>query len=540
MLLSLLLCTGIVSGFRPNHESGEISSSDYTDTDITELGVLRAVAWYMERNPLPGKPALTPGELENMNPLNATGLFKAYYKADVSPSRLIKTLKAIVHANNLVESSKSNSDYYFYCEQISKSINQIRILVDSMLSSLKGEVNTLALEAAYLSAGRALHVVQKFYSNTNWVEMGKTSPYEYLLNPSSRVIPTAPVSKKTCVNCKRVSSILFQCDNNLLEKDMLTSGYIASLSCKRKLPGKCGHGGKYDLTQIFPITGGINKETSNPELSPHYGLHQKAAELAIEATKSFFVGDGFGLLSKVGDAAFKKFFNMEGFSLTFVVDTTGSMSDDIRQVKAKCIELLRTYSGSPDAPFNYILVPFNDPEVGPITRTQSVDELESAISRLTATGGGDCPEMSMTGLKLALQQSMPRSKIFVFTDAGPKDESLKGEVEILIESTKSIVNYLLTGYCGSRKRRSAPEVTPKTFANSYEELADYSGGFYVLTSKSQLSQVLGIMEKSLNAAPVKLIHGQMYTSQFSIPVDETLKELTISVKASTSFNIQVL
>ncbi|ETE59868.1 Protein G7c, partial [Ophiophagus hannah] len=299
MLLSLLLCAGIVSGFRPNHESGEISSSDFTDTDITELGVLRAVAWYMERNPLPGKPALTPGELENMNPLNATGLFKAYYKADVSPSRFIKAIKEIVTGNNLVESSKGNNDYYFYCEQISKSINQIRILVDSMLSSLKGEVDTRALEAAHLSAGRALHVVQKFYSNTNWVEMGKSSPYEYLC--------------------------------------------------------KCGHGGKYDLTQTFPATGGINKETSNPKLSPHYRLHQKAAELAIEATKSFFVGDG---------------------------------------------------------------------------RSKG----------------------SLYGLKPSVTLS-PLKFIFVFTDAGPKDESLKGEVEILIESTKSTVNYLLTGYCARRKRR---------------------------------------------------------------------------------------
>ncbi|XP_026542144.1 von Willebrand factor A domain-containing protein 7-like [Notechis scutatus] len=463
MLLSLLLYAGIVSGFRPNHESGEISSSDFTDTDITELGALRAVAWYLERNPLPGRPALTPGELENMNPLNATGLFKAYYKADVSPSRFLKAIQEIVTGNNLVESSKGNSDYYFYCEQFSKSINLIRILDDSMLSGLKGEVNPTALEAARLSAGRALHVVQKFYSNTNWVEMEKTSPYEYLLNQSSPVIPTAPVSKRTCDNCKRISRTLFQCEDNLLVKDMLTSGYKASLSCKKKLPGKCGHGGKYDVTQTFPITGGINKETSNPELSPHYRLHQRAAELAIEATKSFFVGDGFGLLSKVGDITFKKFFNLDGYSLTFVVDTTGSMSDDISQVKTKCIELLRTYSGSPDAPFNYILVPFNDPEVGPIIKTQSVDELESAISRLTATGGGDCPEMSMTGLKLALQQSMPRSKIFVFTDAGAKDESLKGEVQILIDSSKSIVNYLLTGYCASRKRRSKSIPVKKIF-----------------------------------------------------------------------------
>ncbi|XP_070593768.1 von Willebrand factor A domain-containing protein 7-like isoform X3 [Erythrolamprus reginae] len=540
MLLSLLLCAGIVSGFRPNHESGEISSSDFTDTDITELGVLRAVAWYMERNPLPGRPPMTPGFLENMKPLNATWLFKTYYQADVSARLFEKALQELVTANNQVELSKSNKDYYFYCEQIGKSTNQIRILNDSLYSTLKGEMDSSTLETARLIVGRILHVLQKFYSNTNWVEMGKDRPYEYLVNPSSPVIPTAPLSKKTCVDCLRKSSILFQCDNNLVVQDMLTSGYKVPDSCMKKLPGKCGHGGKYDATQIFSTNGGINKETSNPELSPHNSLHRKAAELAVEATKSFFVGEGFGLLSKVGDDIFKKFFNLDGYSLTFVVDTTGSMSDDIKQVKAKCIELLRKYSGSPDAPYNYILVPFNDPDVGPITKTRSVDELESAISRLTATGGGDCPEMSMSGLKLALQQSMARSKIFVFTDAGAKDKSLKGEVQILIDSTKSIVNYLLTGYCGSRKRRSAGEVKPKTFANIYEELADFSDGFYVLTIKPQLSQVLGIMEKSLNAAPVKLIKGQMHVSQFSIPVDETLKELIISVKSSTSFTMTVV
>lgn len=83
MLLSLLLCVGIVSGFRPNTVSRR-NPGDLTDADITELGVLRAVAWFMERNPLPGRSALAPGELENMEPLNATGLFKAYYKGELA------------------------------------------------------------------------------------------------------------------------------------------------------------------------------------------------------------------------------------------------------------------------------------------------------------------------------------------------------------------------------------------------------------------------------------------------------------------------
>lgn len=78
--LLLLLFIGIVSGFRPNHESGGISDSDFTDADITEMGVLRAVAWFMERNVLPGTSPMDPGELENMKPLTPSGLFKAYFE----------------------------------------------------------------------------------------------------------------------------------------------------------------------------------------------------------------------------------------------------------------------------------------------------------------------------------------------------------------------------------------------------------------------------------------------------------------------------
>ncbi|XP_042311641.1 von Willebrand factor A domain-containing protein 7-like isoform X2 [Sceloporus undulatus] len=545
--LLLLFCLSVVSGFRPNHESGGIDPGDFTDTDITEMGVLRAVAWYMERNPLPGKPPMTPGQLENMKPLNATGLFKAYFQADVSPNRFMKALQEITAGNNLVEIYHiEDSSFFFYCEEITKSISQLRILRDSVLSGLKGPVNSTALESARLSVGKALHVLQKFYSNTNWVEMGNSKPYEYLLNATSRAFPAAPASKTTCSNCVKESSGWYSCNENILVKDMLTSGYKLSATCRTKPKGKCGHGGRNDVTQNFPPTGGINKETSDPRLSPHYRLHKQAAELAIQATRDFFIGEGSGLLSHIGHDTFQKFFSLEGYSLTFAIDTTGSMSDDIQQVKNTCIEILREYSGSPDAPFNYILVPFNDPDVGPVLKTQNVDEFESYISKLRAIGGGDCPEMSLTGLKLALQESLPRSKIFTFTDAGAKDKWLKDEIKVLIDSSGSELNYALTGYCSSRRRRSMAEeereAFGKTYANLYEELAAYSGGYYVMTTKSELSQILGIMELSLNAAPVKVAHIQLNGAQFSFPVDETLTEITVSVKSlrSTGFSMTVL
>ncbi|XP_066474354.1 von Willebrand factor A domain-containing protein 7-like [Tiliqua scincoides] len=545
--LSLLLCIGIVSGFRPNLESGGINRNDFTDADITEMGVLRAVAWFMERNPLPGKPPMTPGQLENMKPLTASGLFKAYFQADVSASRFVKALQEIIIGNNQVEIHHlEDSSYFFHCEEIAKSITNLRALRDSVLSGLKDPVTSAALESARLSAGKALHVLQKFYSNTNWVELGRTNPYEYLINANSSAFPAAPASKTTCKDCRKDLSGRYLCDDNIVVNDLLTSGYKLSTTCRTKLPGKCGHGGRNDVTQNFSPTGGINKETSDTLLSPHHHLHQQAAELAVQATRNFFVGAGFGLLDQVGHNTFQRFFNLEGYSLTFAIDTTGSMAGDIAQVKTTCIKLLREYYGSSDAPFNYILVPFNDPDVGPIFKTNNVDEFEAYISALKVYGGGDCPELSLTGLKLALQESLPRSKIFLFTDAGAKDKHLLDEIKVLLDSTGSAVNCALTGYCDTRKRRSAdkerPETSVRSYTNLYEELTAYSNGYYVMTTKGELSQVLGIMELSLNAAPVKVAHRRVDGTRFSFPVDETLTEITVSVKAlgSPGFRITVL
>ncbi|XP_066469209.1 von Willebrand factor A domain-containing protein 7-like [Tiliqua scincoides] len=543
--LPLLICVGIVSGFRPNRESGGISKSDFTDADITEMGALRAVAWFWERNPLPDSSPMDPGELENMKPLTASGLFKAYFEADVSASRFVKALQEIVAGNNQVEIHHlEDSSYFFQCEEIVKSITKLRALRNSMLSSLKSPVTQAALESARLNAGKALHVLQKFYSNTNWVELGRTNPYEHMIKVTSSAFPVARHTKKTCKDCNKVPSGGYECNDNILVNNLLTSGYKVSRTCRTKPRGKCGHGGRNDDKQNFSPTGGINKETSDPLLSPHYHLHKQAAELAVQATRDFFVGAGFGLLDQVGPDTFQKFFSLEGYSLTFVIDTTGSMSDDIAHVKTTCIKLLREYHGSSDAPFNYILVPFNDPEVGPVRKTNNVDEFESYISALKVDGGGDCPEKSLTGLKLALQESSPSSKIFLYTDAGANDKFLLDEIKVLVRSTGSVLNFALTGRCDSRKRRSVkePETSVRSYANLYEELAAYSGGYYVMTTKGELSQVLGIMELSLNAAPVKVAHRRVDGTRFSFPVDETLTEITVSVKSlgSPGFRITVL
>lgn len=47
----------------------------------------------------------------------------------------------------------------------------------------------------------------------------------------------------------------------------------------------------------------------------------------------------------------------------FVIDTTGSMSDDINEAREVVYEIINSKKGTQDEPSEYILVPFNDPSM---------------------------------------------------------------------------------------------------------------------------------------------------------------------------------
>lgn len=51
----------------------------------------------------------------------------------------------------------------------------------------------------------------------------------------------------------------------------------------------------------------------------------------------------------------------------FVIDTTGSMSDDIDEARAVVYEIIDSKKGTQDEPSEYILVPFNDPSMNSST-----------------------------------------------------------------------------------------------------------------------------------------------------------------------------
>ena len=76
--------------------------------------------------------------------------------------------------------------------------------------------------------------------------------------------------------------------------------------------------------------------------------------------------------------------------------------------------------------------------------------LEQAVNALRAHGGGDCPELGMTGILNALSLAAPDSNVIVLTDASPKDASKQAEVIDKATQLRNSIHFFLsrTG-CGN-------------------------------------------------------------------------------------------
>ncbi|XP_019616853.1 PREDICTED: von Willebrand factor A domain-containing protein 7-like [Branchiostoma belcheri] len=550
----LTVLSGTVEGFLPNRLSTlyTLNANDYTHEEITQIGVLKAAAKFLEDNP-PSGMSFTPGQLQNLDPFNPTTLFTAYYGEVTSAAKLQSAITEIIDANSRVDSDYlSNAEYHVSGEEIQAANILLITQRNSILEILSGTRPNF--EAARAMIGVYLHILQDFYSNTNWIELEGGVPYEDLGLPDKALRPVATDSAiPTCQDCS--PSRVLVCQDNILLQHLLTSGYKSGQS-KAKPPaisettGKCSHGGLMDDSRLTVPTGGINKETSVPSLSPHHYLHEQAKQAAIQATTNFFIAPGYGLLSQIGDDKFKEVLNLgSGNSMVFVIDVSGSMSDDVAAVRQESIQLVQSTLGTATAPYNYILSTFSDPEdLGQVRTTKDPDEMITWLYALTVHGGGDCPEYCFSGIEQALLICLPESHLFIFTDADPKDTEKYDNIAALMGEKQARLNFLLTGSCTSRNlldeqkqgyyKATSHTAKRRSNRNWYEQLAEQSGGSVYEGDKEDIAELTGVISVALsNSAPVTLYKASLPAGSgrvVPVEVDSALLELAISLVAANS------
>ncbi|XP_045518094.1 hemicentin-1-like [Pieris brassicae] len=220
-------------------------------------------------------------------------------------------------------------------------------------------------------------------------------------------------------------------------------------------------------------------------------------------------------------------------SLTFVIDDTISMSDDIDQVKSKTIEVFDAVLNSKASEIeDFVLVTFNDPDVELRTKTKEEQVFSAKLNDISVHGGGDCPEMSMTGINLGIEESRPYSLFYVFTDATAKDILLYDEVQRKALNKFIQVTFLLTGDCNDR---NSPNY------NVYKKLANVTGGQVFNIAKDQVHKIMNFIIDTIKDKTVKLYNwnfpahvDENITKQIPFSVDTKVQSLTLSLVGNNS------
>uniref|UniRef100_A0A8C7NVN5 von Willebrand factor A domain containing 11 n=1 Tax=Oncorhynchus mykiss TaxID=8022 RepID=A0A8C7NVN5_ONCMY len=445
---------------------------------------------------------------------------------EVSAVKFKSALNEIYIQNGQVDRDFVNSPaHHFNSEAFALG----RRLITDGVASIKANVQKENFQAARETLGRVLHTLQDFYSHSNWVDLGYTEPYANLIRPDLPLENLADVKTPTCSDCANGGFCSNSILPNILNEKKLTSGYMGILS-SAKPKGKCSHGGAADLTSSKAPRGGISKDERR---SDNVALHTAAVTVATTATLQLLDD----IRGAAGDNNYLRFMGIARSSVVvFVIDTTGSMSDDILEAKRVVYEIIDSKKGTQDEPSLYILVPFNDPKFGPLIKTTNPNVMKAEIANLTAEGGGDLPEMCLSGLQLALTGAPASSNIYVFTDAVAKDIELKETIVALIRSTKSTVSFFMTNDgAGARRRRRGVESRAATF-ETYKDLALASGGQAIGVTKENLPQATDVIIDSSTSALVIVLQrarnpGRAET--FSFLLDESLNNITIYITGNT-------
>ncbi len=427
-----------------------------------------------------------------------------------------KAIDEVMKANKDTDeclTCQTNSSFHFDDENFSGGSQRLVDLKNKILQDLSGSSPDGKKAREHL--GQALHTLQDFYAHSNRVE-ANLSNFDNLLGVSAFSGFT-----RTTQTCPSAPSVLGGAGLT-----GPTSGWFPLPSpCNSSIPtGKCRHGNDETLGGLFDTCDGINKDS--PTSSTHGALYfDTARSLAKTATDRYVEQLILNDPSITNNAKAVKALMGVSTTLGFTIDTTGSMFDIIDAVKANVSSIVSSVVGTPDEPDQYLLEPFNDPFWGPVTTTSDSNVFLSQVSFLSASGGGDCPELAMHGLLEAVNAADPQSTIYLFTDASAKDSALFPNVSAIAEQKKIKIKYGLFGSCSP--------IDP-----GFQATAAATGGqVFFLNRFFESNSLFGLVASEIGPPQVTIVHtaGTLPsgTQTVTFPVDSAVTQLTVAVSVDS-------
>ncbi|XP_066942227.1 LOW QUALITY PROTEIN: uncharacterized protein [Macrobrachium rosenbergii] len=522
----------VIHFFCPEDMSGET----WDHKAITREGIRREIRRFFLDLPPPTNDTFSIPEDATLSQI-----FRYYYGPTASPARFIKAVNSITWANAMTEAGgqiRFNAIHHMDGEKISEGHTLLQGRYQQLIS-------TIVADDAYPFArevlGTSLNTIQDFYSQTTWVELGNTGILKELGFPGQDIPEVATPGEPTCTDCTDPQG---ECRDNVIAGSKLSSGYYefdvpgsaAFVIPKPISAGKCSHGGSMDNSASKAPIGGINKETTSPCFSPHHDLHQKAVDLAISATEYYLSV----LREAIGNDYFRHLFDLyPGSALSIMIDTTGSMTQEIKAVKAESKLIVeRTH------PAFYVLTPYKDPGLGPVTATSEADIFLADLNKLDAYGGCCCTEENFwAALELALVNTPDYSSVFCFTDAGGNDKQLM-EGSIALATAKHCQVTVIYSFDQTKqvsgeasKDISCPEDKYiLSGVDEYKRLAAETGGLFIEIDKFDIDEIIGILEDVVEESTVAIrMRDEVTGSQeINFPVDDSVDYFQVVIAGEIS------
>lgn len=413
-----------------------------------------------------------------------------------------RAINQIATANNRVDLNQSNAALHFDDEALDTGSSMLVALKEQVITSLLGD--SADGRAARQTLGRALHTVQDFFAHSSAVETGFGIP-----DFGETVLGQLPMNVATCTG-----TVLNPGTTLILPAPGLTSGYFQEPLCDPPA-GKCRHG----LDFVCPD--GLNKDSPS---RPGYGTAYADAHTTTTNFANAILDDG----RISGNAkAIKRLMDIRA-TLGMVIDDTGSMGPIISGVKSNVASIVASVRGTDDEPDQYLLQTFNDPAVGTTATFSNPDPFLAAVNAVSAGGGGDCPELAWSGTVLAVNVALTDSKLYLFTDASPKDGGLAEMVTALAKKKRTAINPLLFGSCSP-------------FDQTYFDVAQATGGQVFILNRSEAGTIFNLVAPLVkhNVHSIMAARTQVSgtTAGYDVPIDDTLSAATFSVSMPTKGTI---